>query len=156
MVSIPQIDRYLDIGDLDHSIGFLLRICQVKVYEQFFEHFHDTDIRPGEFSVWWVIHLNPGARQGDIAQMLRIKPAHMTKIIRRGEQNGWVLREIPDNNRRSVCLTLTEKGEKFVSGIRESFFGADSYHEHGLSEEDRALLVDLLRKYAGLSSKRSV
>ena len=150
------IDKHLDIGDLENSLGFLLRICQVKVYDQFFNYFHGLDIRPGEFSVWWVIHLNPGVMQGDVAEMLRIRPAHMTKIIRRGEENGWVRRTIPDNNRRSVSLALTETGETFVTKLRDSFFGADSYHHHSLSEEEHAQLTVLLRKYACLHTKRAV
>jgi DNA-binding MarR family transcriptional regulator len=141
------------MGELETSVGFLLRIAQVQVYDQFFARFDPSEFRPGEFSVLWVIHLNPGIKQGRLAEALRIKPAHMTKIIRRFEQQNLLTRLIPDHDRRSVHLSLTETGRAHVEEMRPVFFGQDSYHKHSLSPKEERELVRLLRRYTGMDSK---
>ena len=137
----------VDLGELDQSLGFLLRIAQVSAFDRFYAAFGEIDLRPGEFSAMWVIRRNPGIRQGLLAETLRIKPAHMTKMIRRLEERGFIQRVIPDNDRRSVRLFLTSGGEDFVKTHRAAFLGQDDYHHHGLSPTDMAELARLLRLY---------
>lgn len=140
----------VDLGELEDSLGFLLRIAQLKVFADFYNRIGTLDLRPGEFSVLWVISRNPGVKQGLLAETLRIKPAHMTKIVRRFEDQGIVAREIPDHDRRSVSLSLTAQGRDWVAAMRPTFFGVDSYHDHSLSVRETRELTRLLRRYAGL------
>ncbi|MBB4121213.1 MarR family winged helix-turn-helix transcriptional regulator [Martelella radicis] len=149
----PQLTEDVDLGELNNSLGFLLRVAQVRVYDQFYERFGADDLRPGEFSMLWLMHLNPGIKQGILAQTLRIKPAHMTKTVRRFEDQGLIEREIPDHDRRSVLLKLTAKGEDFVAANKRNFFGENAYNSHGLSAEEEAMLAHLLKRYAGLEAK---
>ena len=140
----------LHVGPLQEALGFLLRLAQVHNYENFFDRFGGVDLRPGEFSVMWVIAQNPGVRQGQLARVLSIKPAHMTKVVRRLEELGRLARTIPDDDRRSVRLSLTEAGLAFVEQNRSAFFGVDSYHKHDLTPAETAALAGLLKKYCGI------
>jgi len=148
-----EAEEELSLGELRESLGFLLRIAQVRNYERFYDAFGDIGLRPGEFSVIWVIRQNPGVRQGVLAETLRIKPAQMTKMIRRLEDKGRIRRVIPDDDRRSVKLFLTEAGERFAEANRDAFFGQDDYHNHGLSELDARQLAQLLRRYSGFEKR---
>ncbi|WP_373353616.1 MarR family winged helix-turn-helix transcriptional regulator [Pseudoroseicyclus sp. CXY001] len=139
----------VELGELGTSLGFMMRIAQLRLFERFFERFGGLDLKPGEFSLLWVIHLNPGIRQGGLAHALRIKPAHMTKLIRKLEEQGIVTRHIPDDDRRSVELTLTEPGKRFVEERQADFFGADDYHGNALTRAERLQLAELLQKYCG-------
>ena len=152
----PQLTDEVKLGELDSSLGFLLRVAQVRVYDQFYERFGADDLRPGEFSMLWIIHLNPGIKQGLLAQTLRIKPAHMTKTVRRLEDQGLIEREIPDHDRRSVLLALTEKGATFVAANRGNFFGENAYNTHCLSVDEAATLAHLLKLYCGLEAKEDL
>ena len=104
-------DDTLDLGDLPRSLGFMLRLAQISSFAHFFREFADCDVKPGEFTVIWVIGLNPGVKQGALARTLHIKPAHMTKLVQRMVRDGLVRREIPSEDRRSVRLSLTPAGE---------------------------------------------
>lgn len=145
----PDLDEAVSLGELKHSLGFLLRLAQVRNFERFYDAFGDIGLRPGEFSVLWVIRRNPGVRQGLVAETLRIKPAQMTKMIRRLEEQGRIRRVIPDDDRRSVRLFLTREGEAFIETHRDAFLGQDDYHRHGLSEAESRQLAHLLRRYSG-------
>ena len=146
----PQAGDAVALGELSNSMGFLLRMAQVQVFDFFFEDLGQVGLRPGEFSVLWVLHLNPGVRQGLLAQRLRIKRAHMTKMIRDFEQRGLVERRTPEQDRRAVELRLTGEGEAFVRDHAEAFFTHDSRRPSTLTEAERTQLFALLQKYVGL------
>ena len=147
----PSVDEAVEFGPLSNSLGFLLRIAQLRNFEHFYSRLGDSDLRPGEFSVMWLIHLNPGIRQGQLGRILSIKPAHMTKVVRRLEELKRLERTIPMEDRRSVRLSLTAEGRRFVETHEADFFGEDSYHNHGLSQKETETFIRLLRKYSGFS-----
>lgn len=136
----------VELGDLTQSVGFMLRMTQVRAYAQFFRAFAQTDVRPGEFTVLWVLALNPGLRQGTLARTLQIKPAHMTKLVQRLVQSGFVLREVPPEDRRSVLLSLTAAGHEHLERHRRQFQAVHAPGRIGLSHAEYDTLLTLLGK----------
>lgn len=141
-------DDGVNLGALYHSLGFLLRLAQVRVYDRFFASFADTPVKPGEFTVLWVIDLNPGVKQGSLARVLTIKPAHMTKLVARLVDGGLVERRVPDADRRSVHLTLTVAGRAHLDRHRDRFLAVHAAERMGLSDDENADLLRLLAKLA--------
>lgn len=138
----------VDLGALSESIGFLLRLAQVRLFGQFFETFEGTDVRPGEITVLWVIDINPRVRQGTLASTLHIKPAHMTKLVQRMVRDGLVRREVPPSDRRSVYLELTPAGKAYLEGHRPAFLRVHTAERLGISPDEYATLLTLIRKIA--------
>lgn len=147
-------DQRMTLGPLGRSLGFLLRISQVTVFETFFAKLGDLGLKPGEFSVLWLICNNPGIRQGVVARNLHIKNARMTKLIRQFEDKGFVSRHVPDDDRRAVELTLTKEGQAFVETNAEDFFTYSLKGRSRLNAEEMAELIRLLRKYTGLEETK--
>lgn len=140
----------VDMGPLSDSLGFLLRLAQLRAFEDFFSDRGPSGLKPGEFSVLWVIARNRGIRQSVLGQRLMIKRAHMTKLIRGMEDQGLVSRRIPDADRRAVELTLTAAGERDVSRAADAFFAYEKTTGAPLSKGEVTQLVSLLQKYVGL------
>ena len=138
----------VELGALGNSLGLLIRLAQVRIYAQFFTAFEGTPVRPGEFTVLWVIDLNPGVPQGTLARVLAIKPAHMTKLTQRLVEAGLVARETPESDRRSVHLTLTESGQAELELHRQTFLSVHAAERMGLSAAENAQLLRLLAKLA--------
>ena len=149
----PVTEETVDMRDLANSVGFLTRLAQVKTYETFFEDLGAHGLRPGEYSTLLLIGRNPGIRQGLLAQILRIKPAHMTKLIRAFEDRDLVQRNIPDNDRRSVQLSLTEAGRGFIEEHRHAFAQHEINLRSTLTAEELHTLRHLLRKYVGFDTE---
>lgn len=141
----------IELGELASSLGFLLRLAQVKVFDAYFETLSKQNLRPGEFAVLWVIGLNPRLRQGSLAQRLDIKPAHMTKLVHRLVQAGFVTRNIPDNDRRSVRLSLTANGKAFVARHKDRILEFHAHERGNLSQSEARQLCNLLRKFTHLT-----
>lgn len=140
----------IDMGPLLSSFGFLLRLAQVRNFEDFYAGFSQYGIRPGEYSALLIIQRNPGIRQGVLAQHLMIKRAHMTKMVRSMEDAGYVDRQIPDDDRRSVELRLTPAGAALVKRHLTHFTTFVAHEKATLTDEDEAELKRLLRKYLDL------
>ncbi|MEQ9037572.1 MAG: MarR family transcriptional regulator [Silicimonas sp.] len=140
----------IDFGEMGHSLGLLLRLAQVRVFEIFFEKLAHHGLKPGEFTMLWLIGLNPDTRQGDIARRIRIKPAHMTKLVGRAVDADLVTRVVPDDDRRSVRLRLTAQGERFVADKKREFMTYLAEENIGLSDRDFGELVRLLRVFNGM------
>ncbi len=145
----------VNLAGLDYSLGFLLRVSQLKVFRHFFEKLGHIGLKPGEYSVLWVLSNNPGIRQGLLAQTMAIKNAHMTKLIRSFEADGFVTRKIPDEDRRAVELTLTERGNDFVKRHQPDFFGYVETLDSPLNEGETRELVRLLAKFSGVDQETS-
>lgn len=138
----------LDLGALDGSLGLLVRLAQTRLYDMLFTAFEGEDLRPGMVTVLWVIDLNPDLRQGDVARALNIRPAHMTKLVQRLVRDGLILRRTPPEDRRTVRLSLTGAGQRYLDGLRARFLQVHSPENLGLTEADAQQLAHLLRKLA--------
>ncbi len=143
-------EERLDYGALAESVGFLLRIAQVQSFDMFFEHLSAKGLKPGEFTLLWVVGLNPGLRQGTLARQLRIKPAHMTKLVQRLVSAGYLSRQVPEDDRRSVRLALTPGGEAFVASRRDAFLQFHAAERAALTDDEFRQLTALLGKLTGI------
>lgn len=140
----------VDLGRLEGALGFLLRLAQLKTQARFFEENDETQFKPGEFTVLWVISRNPGIRQSVLGQRLMIKRAHMTKLVRSLEDRRLVTRRIPEDDRRAVELTLSEEGEARLAGAETGFFAFEGRIGDPLSKTEVEQLNALLRKFLSL------
>lgn len=149
-----QNDERVDYGELKNSLGFLVRIAQVKIFKEFYVAMADANLKPGEFSTLWVIGLNPGYRQGTIARSLNIKPAHMTKLIDRLVRSGYIERTVPPNDRRSVRISLTIEGQEFVNNHRERFKELHAQERANLTDDEYIQFTALLKKFSNTGPKK--
>jgi DNA-binding MarR family transcriptional regulator len=150
---VRQLDQ-VKLGALADSVGFLLRLAQLRAFDDFFSDHGPRGLKPGEFSVLWVIARNPGIRQSVLGQRLMIKRAHMTKLIRAMEDAGFVTRRIPDRDRRAVELTLTPAGESEVANAGARFFDYEQRTGAPLDDREQAALLALLKKFVGLREEQ--
>ncbi|RWI57102.1 MAG: MarR family transcriptional regulator [Mesorhizobium sp.] len=147
-VSEREIDE-IDFNGLDELLGFLIRVAQVQVFEQYEEIREKYDVHVGAASTLIVIGANPGIRHGVLAEALKIKLAHMTKMIKSFEERGLVQRQNISTDRRIVELSLTPAGRRFVDRIRPLMIDHDRSRLRQLTNPERSQLIKLLKKFIG-------
>jgi DNA-binding MarR family transcriptional regulator len=140
----------LDWGPLDASLGFLLRLAQLEAFEAYFAATDSTPPLPGNLSILLMVRQNPGIRQGVLARALRIKRAHMTKIVHSLEQSGQLHGCVPADDRRSVELHLTPAGLAAAERAWSAVRAHESAPPSTLTAEETDTLRHLLRKYLSL------
>ncbi|KAA9007857.1 MarR family winged helix-turn-helix transcriptional regulator [Histidinibacterium aquaticum] len=140
----------VEMGPLLDSLGLLLRLSQLQSFGAFFRDMEEVGLRPGEISVLVLIGQNPGIRQGIVARTLRVKRAHMAKMMAGMERDGIVSRRAPEDDRRALELRLTEAGRARLDAVMPVFLEHEARRPATLTRAEEATLKRLLRKYLAL------
>lgn len=152
---MPNREPQVDFGPLSNSLGFLLRIAQVDAFTRFFGTGLPPDLRLGEVTILEMVARNPGIRQGVLATALRIKRAHMTKLIHALEGRALVTTQVPPEDRRALTLNITPEGLAWVKTCQPLIDTAEAAIPGALSPKETAELNRLLRKFLGLSAAQT-
>lgn len=144
----------ISLGGMETQAGFILRIAQLAAFERFFDLLGPSAVKISEITVLIAIHENPGIRQGEVADVLKIKWPNMTKLVRAMESRGLVERHIPQHDRRSVVLRLTDAGRAAIVESEGAMHRADREALSMLDEAEHAQLMVLARKIAGWPALR--
>ena len=130
----------INLGFLSGFVGFHLRLAQDASYRAF-ARFKDKDlVKPGRFPALAIIHLNPGISQSALGRAIARDKSTVSPLIKDLQKNGLISRKPSPNDRRSVTLVLTKKGERVL----------DRLHARALEHEED------LDKVIGTSKSRLV
>ncbi len=97
------------------------------------------------------IYQNEGLSQDDLANLFGQSKATIAKHLRTLEDEGYIIRQIDDNNRRKYILKTTKKGEKLaILKIKELKDWNDKVGISDLDEETLEKIRNIARKSAEL------
>ena len=145
------VDAGVDLGPLSGSLGLLLRLAQLRAFDEDFDALGPSGMAPGELSALILVRENPGIRQGVLARTLDIKRAHMAKMAARLEQEGLLSRTAPEDDRRAMELRLTIEGRTRVAAESRRMAVLDARTATNLTAAEDRTLRRLLRKHLGMA-----
>lgn len=133
----------VDMGRLDHTLGYVLRRAQLAVFKSFQQAFRGTDITPAQISVMVVIERNPGLTHTQVADSLGIKRANFVALFEKLESRRFVQRG-PSVDRRSQALHLTARGQTLLKRLRTISADFEAKISAPLGPQGRETLFQLL------------
>jgi DNA-binding MarR family transcriptional regulator len=139
-------DPPLKMEVLGATMGFMVRVVQVQIFQAYYERFGKTGLTTGEFSALAAIRENPGVRQGALASAMMIKRSNMTKLVQSLEREGLILRRAAEDDARSVNLELTVKGRRALDKVLPDIEAFNRDVTQALSAPERQVLLGLLGK----------
>jgi DNA-binding MarR family transcriptional regulator len=91
-----------------------------------------------------------GARptQRELAEFLRLDPSQVVALVDGLQVRGLVHREPDPSDRRANVVVITDEGREVFARAQTSAQAAEQQLHGRLSEENRALVMDLLRELA--------
>jgi DNA-binding MarR family transcriptional regulator len=107
-----NLKRPLDLTALQQTPGFMIRILQIQIFEEFFAYFAEAGFSPAEHSVLITVRDNPSVTQSEVAGALRIQLPNLVKILAKLETKGLIKRKRSTRDKRAVELVLTARGEQ--------------------------------------------
>ena len=134
------------LSPLDHRPAFLVRLAQLRAFDEFHRHFAGLGVTPARFSVFALIATNPGVRPGVIAEALRIKPSNVAALVNSLVAEGLVERTPDASELRANLLHVTEAGAEMWREMERSADETDAGFLDGLTRAEGRQLVALLRK----------
>lgn len=131
---------------LQESAGFLVRLAQLRSFEEFSRRLGDLGITPARYSVLAVVAANPGVRPGSVAEELRIAPSNVATLVNQLVADGWVHRSPDRTELRANLLHLTAAGSAAFEVMEQRVAQVDAGLLEHLVPDEQAQFVYLLRK----------
>lgn len=136
----------LCVPQLDETLGFQVRLAQLKMFENFARHFTHIGLSVGEYSILLAAGENPGVQQGTLANYFLIKRSNMSKVMRSLEQRGLIERRVARDDGRAFAIHLSDEGRELVYGIIDEMNDYHGQPAPGLTGQEQAQLIKLLKK----------
>jgi len=109
--------------------------------------FQDLGISSAMAPYLGAIHHSPGVSMKELSEMLMVDKAHTTRTINKMIELGLVSNTAEG---RRYNLILTDKGEDYAEKVKGSFDEAWRYLFKDLTEEERAVLRQVLEKVSAV------
>ena len=144
-VSSKTINRKIYTGVLDQSIGYAIRMAQLRVYRLFAVFMSEFDIRPAQFAILVLIFENKNLTQSDAGSTLNIEKANLTGLLRGLQKRGLIERRRVEADRRSYTLHLTASGLKLIRKLIKRHACYEETISRVLGQGKEASLLALLK-----------
>lgn len=131
---------------MDRSFHYLLMATQSLFQRSVMAELNGSGLTAGQPKVLDYLGRHDGSVQKAIAAGCQIDPATLTGLLNRMEEKGLIRRCNEDGNRRSFHVYLTEQGWAKQREVRQTMERQSEVVQAGLSEEQRAQLLDCLYK----------
>ncbi len=131
---------------LEDTVSYLLR--SVAIRYRYYVHNVCGKYRWGVSQDLVIYHLaqQKGLNQKDLASKLNITPASVSSIVNQMEDEGLLVRIQDEKDERKFSLSLTEKGQSRVSYVIDSWLKIQEGITKGLSDEEKATFLHLLKQ----------
>ena len=143
--------------DLTRQLGFLLKDTSRRYTRRFEERAQALSLTLPQCRALLHLENNEGVSQKRLSELTELDPMTLVRILDRMEADGWVQRRFDPADRRAHTLWLMPKSKPVLEHIAHLIAETRAETLHGLSNEERATLIDLLeRVHANLSSLPSL
>ncbi len=108
-------------------------------------------IKQGQYEYFLHIFSSPGINQLELARLINVGKASVTKALKILEDDGFIRREADAKDRRNTLCYITEKGEKIVDSLMDVKIKAQDELFKGFKNED----INSFYKYLLLLNQNS-
>ncbi|MFO1080732.1 MAG: MarR family transcriptional regulator [Reyranellaceae bacterium] len=132
------------MDDPNSNIAFLLHDVARLLRQRFEQNSRALQLTRSQCQVLAYLARREGIQQGELAALLEIEPITLTRLVDRLEQGRLVERRSHPRDRRVRLLYLTAEARPLIGDIFAVGAATRAEALEQVSEEDRALLFDIL------------
>ncbi|WP_298723453.1 MarR family winged helix-turn-helix transcriptional regulator [uncultured Ferrovibrio sp.] len=144
----------VDYGSLPNHVGYLLRLAQLRVWDDFYARLGDTGISPSLYSALILVERNPGLQQSRLGEALGVARSGAMTMVDRLERLGLVERRADPHDRRAYSLFLTREGRERMSSLIARVQAHDKIMNAVFTSEEHRMLMKLLHKFIAAPATR--
>lgn len=97
---------------LDDCISFQVAQASRAIYRPYKDRLYRYNLTPPQLFLLLALYEHDDVGAGDLANRIHVDKSTLTGILVRLEARGLLTRESDENDRRTVRVTLTEKGRR--------------------------------------------
>jgi DNA-binding MarR family transcriptional regulator len=129
--------------------GFLLRRAHQISAAVFEDECRELGLTPAQFGVLTVLRTHPGLGQSSLARALGFDKVTVLRVLRGLEARGLVERGPAPDNKRNMCVNLTEQGRAVLQQAQRPAERAYKRLLAPLDKDQQAQLIHLLQLLTG-------
>ncbi len=96
---------------LSDQLCFPLYACAKEVVRRYREPLESLNLTYTQYIVMMVLWEYGGMTEGELGKKVYLDSGNLAPLLKRLEKQGYIRRVRPENNERTLLLTLTEQGE---------------------------------------------
>ncbi|MGH2820114.1 MAG: MarR family winged helix-turn-helix transcriptional regulator [Actinomycetota bacterium] len=136
--------RRTAIVDAEAELATRLRLGVTRLARRLRQQSVEGDVTASMLSALATIEVRGSLTLGELAELERIRPPSMTRIVSRLEALGVVTRKADSHDRRVFKVTLTPAGSRYVSSARKRKNAYLVKRLHALEPDELRKLDDAL------------
>ena len=125
---------------LGACLSFLYRSNQVWIQERS----APLGLLAGSYPFFFHLSHHPGQTQEELSRRIMIDKAFTARVVRRLEEEGYLLREPDPRDKRILRLSLTPTGEAMVPRLHEITQERVNLLTAGFTEEEKQTVQELM------------
>ena len=129
---------------MQNTLHYLLMANHMTFQKQLFANVKSLGLTTGQPKVLDYLQDHDGSSQKEIAKGCHIEPATLTSLLAGMEKKELITRSMKEGDRRMLYVSMTKKGWKLQSQINAEFSRLEQMAMQNMSEEDKAMLIQLL------------
>ena len=137
--------------EITNCINYLLTAAQHEVFQTFSARLASFGVTPGQYGVLSCLWARGSATPKELAQELRMENSTVSGVLDRMQKRGLIDRILDPNDRRSLRVEATPKGMEIKEGVLRAVEELNVQVLEGFSEEEKAFLLDSLRRIAAMT-----
>ena len=114
----------------------------------FYKHTLGKDVTPQKVYVLELLELDKKITMNELSRGMDLDSSAVSTLVSRMEKNGLIKRTHGTQDRRTVFVQLTKKGNKLRDKIRSKFNTLTEYIGDNISEDEIATLKRIVSKLA--------
>ncbi len=140
-----------DHSPLRDDIAFWLRLADTAVIKRSADALRPFDLRPGLYAALKIIDANPGQKQNEVGEALRVATSNLAVMMDVLANRGLIQRERVAGDTRSYSLTLTEAGAAMLVDAEKALVDVFAEFNRILGDK-REQVIGVLAELAALDS----
>ena len=136
----------LESGGVKNALGYLIAHVKRRMDDQLEQEMAPLGLTAAQFIVLINLHHQVHSTPAEFCRLLDYDPGAMTRLISRIEKKGFIRRVQNLDDRRSVCLELTEAGQALCPQVIPSVCNAFNQLLSGFSPAEAQLFESMLQR----------
>lgn len=144
---MDHIEKIKETEASEIPLGKLVLIISRSNFLYLKNHLKDLDLKGYQITMLFEIYKGKNISQHEIGSNYNIDKGVISRTLKKLEDDGFISREIDENNRRRNIVSLTKKGEEAVEEIINIFDQWESEIYEGIDIE-KDVLHEVLKTIA--------
>lgn len=108
------------------------------------ELYAEYDLNRAQSGILFALHQEDSMSQKELAKRLNVTPPSITSMIKKMEQEGYIIRKADEQDQRVMRLTLAKKGKDCVAYVIKTAGKLEEIVFEGMTAEEKMLFRRLL------------